>query len=66
MYFGQKNGFEASAFYCADFNTENEDTDYPSRTQAHVDGTLAQHFPLLTGLAGADISAYYYRLNRRF
>ena len=30
MYFGQKNGIEASAFVGADFNTENEDTNYKS------------------------------------
>ncbi len=61
MYFGQKNGFEASAFFGADFNTENEDTDYQSGTQVHVDGTLAQHFPLFGGLAGGGVSAYYYK-----
>jgi hypothetical protein len=61
MYFGQKNGFEASVFFGADFNTENEDTDYQSGTQAHIDGTLAQHFPLLGGLAGAGVSGYYYK-----
>jgi len=61
MYFGQQNGFEASVFFGADFNTENEDTDYQSGTQAHVDGTLAQHFPLLGGLAGAGVSGYYYK-----
>jgi len=61
MYFGQKNGFEASAFFGADFNTENQDTDYQSGTQAHVDGTLAQQFPLFGGLAGGGLSAYYYK-----
>jgi len=61
MYFGQKNGFEASAFFGADFNTENEDTNYQSGTQVHVDGTLAQHFPLFGGLAGGGVSAYYYK-----
>ena len=61
MYFGQKNGFEASAFLGADFNTENNDTDYQSGTQAHVDGTLAQHFPLFGGLAGGGLSGYYYK-----
>jgi len=61
MYFGQKNGFEASAFFGATFNTENEDTDYQSGTQALIDGTLAQHFPLFGGLAGAGVSAYYYK-----
>ena len=43
------------------FNTENEDTDYQSGTQAFIDGTLAQHFPLFGGLAGAGVSAYYYK-----
>jgi hypothetical protein len=61
MYFGQKNGFEASAFFGANFNTENEDTDYQSGTQVHVDGTLAQHLPLLGGLAGGGVSGYYYK-----
>jgi hypothetical protein len=46
MYFGQKNGIEASLFMGVDFNTENEDTNYTSGTQMHLDGTLAQHFPL--------------------
>jgi hypothetical protein len=61
MYFGQKNGFEASAFVGADFNTANNNTNYKSGTQFHLDGTLAQHFPLFDGLAGAGVSAYYYQ-----
>jgi hypothetical protein len=61
MYFGQKNGFEASAFVGADFNTANNNTNYKSGTQFHLDGTLAQHFPLFGGLAGAGVSAYYYQ-----
>ncbi len=61
MYFGQKNGIEASVFIGADFNTKNSDTDYKSGTQFHVDGTLAQHFPLFGALAGAGLSAYYYQ-----
>jgi hypothetical protein len=61
MYFGQKNGIEASLFTGLDFNTENKDTDYTSGTQLHFDGTLAQHFPLWGGLAGAGINAYYYQ-----
>ncbi len=60
MYFGQKNGLEASLFTGVDFNTENPDTDYTSGTQFHIDGTLAQHFPLWGGLAGAGVNAYYY------
>jgi hypothetical protein len=61
MYFGQKNGREASVFIGGDFNAENSDTHYKSGTQFHVDGTLAQHFPLGGGLAGAGLSAYYYQ-----
>jgi hypothetical protein len=61
MYFGQKNGIEASAFVGVDFNTENGDTNYQSGTQFHIDGTVAQHFPWLGGLAGAGVSAYYYQ-----
>jgi hypothetical protein len=61
MYLGQKNGIEASLFVGADFNTENPDTHYKSGTQTHFDGTLAQHFPLWGGLAGAGINGYYYK-----
>lgn len=61
MYFGQKNGIEGSLFTGFDFNTENPDTDYQSGEQFHLDGTLAQHFPLAGGLAGAGVSAYYYQ-----
>ena len=61
MYFGQKNAIEASVFIGADFNLENPDTNYKSGTQFHLDGTLAQHFPLFGGLAGAGLSAYYYK-----
>jgi len=61
MYLGQKNGVEASVFTGFDFNTENKDTNYKSGTQFHLDGTLAQHFPLFGGLAGAGLSAYYYQ-----
>jgi hypothetical protein len=61
LYFGQKNGIEASVFVGADFNAENDDTNYKSGTQFHVDGTLAQHFPWLGGLTGVGVSAYYYQ-----
>ena len=60
MYFGQKNGREASIFAGVDFNSENHDTNYHSGTSYHIDGTLAQHFPLLNGLAGIGLSAYTY------
>ncbi len=61
MYFGQKNGREASLFIGADFNRENPDTQYTSGTQLHVDGTLAQHFPWQGGLAGVGLNGFYYR-----
>jgi hypothetical protein len=60
MYFGVNNGREASVFVGADFNTENPDTHYQSGTQFHVDGTLAQHFPLFGGLAGVGVNGFWY------
>ncbi len=60
VYFGQKNGIEAALYFGADFNQENPDTHYKSGTQLHFDGTLAQHFPLAGGLAGAGVSGFYY------
>lgn len=61
MYFGQKNGREASLFLGVDFNTENKDTQYTSGVQAHLDGTLAQHFPLWGGLAGGGLTGFWYQ-----
>jgi hypothetical protein len=60
-YLGQKNGREASLFIGANFNEENPDTNYKSGTQAHLDGTLSQHFPAFGGLAGVGVSGYYYQ-----
>lgn len=61
LYFGLKNGIEASVYAGVDFNTENTATEYHSGFQLHVDGTLAQHFPLWGGLAGAGVSAFGYQ-----
>ncbi|MGP4842998.1 SphA family protein [Marinobacter sp. 1Y8] len=61
MYLGQKNGIEGSLFLGADFNQENPDTDYKSGTQVHLGGTVAQHFPLWGGLAGAGVTGYWYQ-----
>jgi len=61
MYFGQKNGREASVFIGADFNQENPGTKYKSGTQLHIDGTFAQHLPLAGGVAGLGLGAFYYK-----
>ncbi len=60
MYFGKKTGIEASLFAGIDFNTENDDTDYQSGNQFHLDGTLAQHFPLAGGFAGIGVNGFWY------
>jgi hypothetical protein len=60
MYFGKKNGREASLFLGGDYNFENADTDYKTGVQLHADGTLAQHFPLWGGLAGVGVNGYWY------
>ena len=61
MYFGKKNGIEASIFAALDFNQENPDTNYKSGTQAHIEATFAQHFPLWGGIAGAGATGYWYQ-----
>jgi len=61
IYLGQKNGREASLFFGVDFNQENDATNYKSGTQVHLDGTLAQHFPLWGGLAGVGATGFWYR-----
>lgn len=61
VYFGQENGIEASVYGGISYNTENSDTDYKSGEQAHIDGTLAQHFPLLGGVVGLGATSYWYQ-----
>ncbi|MCB1789495.1 MAG: transporter [Gammaproteobacteria bacterium] len=61
MYFGQKNGIEASLFGGLTINQKNPDTHYKSGSQFHIDGTLAQHFPFAGGVASAGVTGYYYR-----
>lgn len=60
VYLGRKNGIEASLYLGADFNTENPDTHYRSGSVFHLDGTLAQHFPLAGGVAGLGASGFWY------
>jgi hypothetical protein len=56
-----KFGTEASVISGVDFNTKNTDTDYQSGNIFHIDGTVAQHFPLFGGFAGAGASAFWMR-----
>ena len=60
IYVGKDNGIEASLFGGIDFNTENNDTHYKSGIQGHIEGTIAQHFPLWNGLAGIGATGFIY------
>ena len=60
-YLGSKNGREGSVYAAFDFNTKNEDTDYQTGTQFHIDATAAQHLPLLGGVAGVGATGFYYQ-----
>lgn len=55
-----KIGLEVSAFAGIDFNTRNDDTDYTTGTQAHLDFTVAEHLPLGGGFVGIGFSGFYY------
>jgi hypothetical protein len=59
-YFSHKTGFELSAFAGLDFNTKNNDTDYQTGNQFHIDVTAAQHLPFLGGLIGVGANGFYY------
>lgn len=56
-----KIGTEASLFTGVDFNTDNTDAHYKSGNIFHVDATVAQHFPLFGGFAGAGATAFWMR-----
>ena len=60
-YLSSKIGLEVSAFAGVDFNTENDDTNYRTGTQFHLDLTVAQHLPLLGGVIGAGANAFFYQ-----
>jgi hypothetical protein len=51
------NGFEVSAKFMYDFNTENDDTDYQSGQELHFDYTVAYH----TGPWAFGLGGYYYQ-----
>jgi hypothetical protein len=50
-------GFEVSAKFMYDFNTENEDTDYKSGQEFHLDYTVGYH----TGPWSLGVGGYYYK-----
>ncbi len=60
-YFSSKIGLELTAFAGLDFNTKNDDTDYQSGTQFHLDVTAAQHLPLFGGTIGVGANFFYYQ-----
>ena len=55
-----KIGTEFTAFGGFDINTENDATHYQSGTSFHLDGTVAQHFPLFGGFAGVGAEGFVY------
>jgi len=61
-YLSSKIGLEATAFAGISLNTKNEDTDYQTGSQFHMDLTVAQHLPLGSlGLIGVGANAFYYQ-----
>ncbi len=60
VYFNKKTGLELSSYTGLTINESNDATDYKSGNQFHTEFTLAQHFPLGKGLAGAGLTGYYY------
>ena len=51
------SGFEVSAKFMYDFNTENTETDYHSGQEFHVDYTVGQRI----GLLNVGVGGYYYQ-----
>lgn len=60
-YLSNKIGTEFTTFAGVDFNTKNDATDYQTGYQFHLDGTVAQHLPLLGGFAGAGVNGFFYQ-----
>ncbi|HMP84437.1 MAG TPA: transporter, partial [Verrucomicrobiota bacterium] len=56
-----KIGTEVSVFAGFDFNTENTDANYTSGDLFHLDVTIAQHLPLLGGVAGLGANGFWMR-----
>jgi hypothetical protein len=60
-YLSSKIGLEVTAFAGFDFNTKNDTTEYQTGDQFHLDGTLAEHLPLLGGFVGGGVNGYFYQ-----
>jgi hypothetical protein len=60
-FLSSKYGLEATLFTGFDFDTENGATEYQSGDQFHLDGTVAQHLPLLGGFVGAGANGFFYQ-----
>lgn len=60
-YISRKIGLELSAFAGLDFNTKNNDTEYRTGDQFHLDVTIAEHLPLFGGLIGVGANGFYYQ-----
>lgn len=60
-YISRKIGLELSAFASVDFNTKNNDTEYRTGDQFHLDVTVAEHLPLFGGLIGVGANGFYYQ-----
>ena len=60
-YISSKIGLEVSGFAGMDFNTKNNETEYRTGTQFHVDFTVAEHLPLFGGIMGLGANGFYYQ-----
>ncbi len=60
-YISSKIGLEVSAFAGMDFNTKNNETEYQTGSQFHLDFTVAEHLPLLGGVVGVGANGFYYQ-----
>ena len=60
-YISSKIGLELTGFAGMDFNTKNDDTDYQTGDQFHLDITAAEHLPLFGGIIGLGANGFYYQ-----
>lgn len=60
-YISSKIGLELTSFAGMDFNTKNDDTDYQTGNQFHLDLTVAEHLPLFGGIIGVGANGFYYQ-----